>query len=440
VDPLQGITGLDGLFAEPDAGSFFAGASSAGRSLSPSKDNTGGEGLGGGVAPGPHRVASTDPPLPGRSAPPAGPVPGPQGASPHRPATGSNFTKGSYSLWDINTSLTKATFGRGIVGVTISVSWSSVQTGTATYTWTTVDTRISEATTAGLKVALVLDTSAVSTPSFVLSNPLVQQVSMMDTNSNDSTYGQNVTGPVFWDATALGLKDGFITAAGLRYASNPTVVAVGYNFASWYSCDWSVPTYVGNFTPPGGKTINLNQVQQWLTAGYTTTLMLTTGETMVDTTALAFPTQTVKLAIGQTDPGLDGTSSTLAADILSYAYTNHASFFEAQVDKLNTGSPKSTDQSVTTQLNPNDTSYLYYLLKLYSPKIGYQMVASATNGAQNGYRLNQGLPGSPGPVLQKAVNIGLTYKPEFMEFWKVDAENSSLNGIIQNATNTMESN
>jgi hypothetical protein len=347
------------------------------------------------------------------------------------------YPRGSYVNWDFTKSLANVTFDTGIVGITLSVPWKSVQSGPKAYNWGTLDSRLQEAKKAHLKVALMLNTGPSNTPAFILNNPQVQTITFIDTNSNHGTYGQNITGPVFWDPAYIAGREAFIQAAGARYLGNPTVTAVNCSFANWYTNDWDVPHYVGKFKQPGGGTIYLNQVQQWLTAGYSTSVMESVGQQIIDTTAAAFPGRDLKMAIGTTSSKLDGTSTQLAADILAYAYGKYPNAFYAQVNKLGTQTPTATDPKVT-HADPNSTAYLYYLLTQYSPRIGLQMVADATNGANDGYRLNGGKPGKAPEVLQNAVNVGLTYTPEFLEYWTVDGKNSALTSIFQGATSAMQ--
>jgi hypothetical protein len=362
-------------------------------------------------------------------------IPAPPPTTP--PVSGLKALYGSYVNWKLEDSLTNIHLDPGITGIALSVPWNDVQTDATTYDWTSVDNRLSEAATAGLKVELILNSSPTYTPAFVLNNPVVQTITLMDTNTNQATYGQNVTGPVFWDPIYLAARQSFIKAAGLRYGCSQTLVAVSASFANWTTDDWNVPHYVGAFTPPSGSTVNLNQVQQWLDAGYSTALMLGVGEQIIATTARAFPHLALKLAIGTSDAGLDGTATTLANEISQYGYAHYALRFLAQVDKLEGTTPVAGSSAVTSA-DPNSTAYLYQLLGQYSPQVGLQMVADATNTSSDNYRLNGGAPGTPESILQAAVDAGLSYHPAFLEYWTVDGENPAFDSIFEAATLAMQ--
>jgi hypothetical protein len=322
------------------------------------------------------------------------------------------YTKGTYANWEATQPLSKAHFDPAIVGVALSVHWADVQSGPTTYNWSFVDQRLSEAKTIGLKVALALATTAELTPSYILNNPAVQKIIVTD--------GQGpFTGPVFWDPIYHQDLLAFNQAAGQRFATNPVVAAVVTGFADWRTLDWSVPHDNG-------------QWQTWLNAGWTTQRMLTVGEQVLDTTATAFPTQNIKVAIGTTERHMDGTATTLAADFINYAYGKYPTQFLAQVNALNGVSPVAGDANAGK--DPNSHDYLYYLLSQHVGQVGLQMVADATNDPA---RLNGGAPGQPLAVLQKVTNIGLTYRPWFLEYWTVDGQNSQFQATFRNADTTM---
>jgi hypothetical protein len=345
-----------------------------------------------------------------------------------------SYPTGNYANWDANKILSGVKFAQGVVGINLSVKWDSLQTGATTFNWNAVDTRLQEAAAAGLKVDLALTAGPTHAPGYLLSNPKIEMISLVDTNQNDANYGQMTTGPVFWDPIFLAARESFIQAAGARYSTNPSVVAVTAGFADWTTNDWNVPHFVG--MSPGGQGY-IDENQQWLNAGYTTAKMLAAGEQLLDTTATAFSKQTLKLPIDVTSSRLDGTATSLASQILSYGYTRYPSQFYAQINSLSTQSPLATDSTIGNNVNAHN--YLFYLLHQHATKVGLQMVSDATNASQDGYRLNGGQSGIPATILQNAVNIGLTYKPAFVEYWSVDGSNTSFGTVMGPAASSMAS-
>jgi hypothetical protein len=343
-----------------------------------------------------------------------------------------SYPTGNYANWDSTKSLAGVTFAQGIVGINLGVKWDTVQTSASTFNWNAVDTRLQEAAGGGLKVDLALTAGPTHAPGYLLTNPKVHTISLVNTNQNDANYGQMTTGPVFWDATYLAAREAFIQAAGARYSSNSSVIAVTAGFADWTTNDWSVPHFVG--ISPGGQG-NIDENQQWLTAGYTTAKMLAAGEKILNTTATAFPEQSLKMALGVTSSQLDGIATTLTSDIINYAYGKYPTQFYAQVNCLSTQSPLATDPTIGG--DPNAHNYIFYLLQQHPTQVGLQMLSDATNASQDSYRLNGGVAGDPATILQNAVNIGQTYKPAFMEVWSVDGTNASFGTIFGPAATTM---
>jgi hypothetical protein len=309
--------------------------------------------------------------------------------------------------------LTKGGIQPGVVGVALSLVWSDIQPSATTYSWSAVDARLAEAKTLGLNVALTLSDSPLNAPTWLTSNPAVQKI----------TIG-TVTAPVFWDPIFQADRLAMIQAVGARYASNPLVVAVNTSFANWSTDDWSVPHANG-------------QWQAWLSAGWTTAGMLAIGEAILTTTATAFPSQSLKLAIGTTDAHLDSTITTLASDITTYGYATYPGRYFAQINWLTTQTATATSSTVQNA-TPDEHDYLLWILAQHLGQVGAQELAGATNGPSDGYLENGGTAGSALTVLTNAVNLAQTYLPEYVEVWQSDGTNPTLSGELQAATTSMK--
>jgi hypothetical protein len=271
----------------------------------------------------------------------------------------STYTPGGYASWAAGQSFAGAALDPGTVGIDLHVLWNAVQTGPTTYDWSRVDATIQQAQALGLKVCLMLGDGPTKAPDFVKNDPSVQKISLMDTDRYHSTYGQMLTGPVFWDSTYLADRVAFIQAAGARYANNPDVIAVTCGAANWVSDDWQVPYYVGTLQV-GSTVYRLDQVSQWLAAGYTDAKMQSAVHQVIDATAAAFPYQSLKMELGVTAATLDGTASALATDAVNYGYGNDAGRFYGQVNRLTPQNPLASNPSLGA--DPNSSDYLFYLL------------------------------------------------------------------------------
>jgi hypothetical protein len=95
--------------------------------------------------------------------------------------------------------------------------------------------------------------------------------------------------------------------------------------------------------------------------------------------------------------------------------------------------PRLVDPSVDS----ND--FLFKVLRDMSPHMGLQMVASATGGPADGCRQNAHVTPCDDihAVLDTSIDISLSYKPTFLEFWTADAVNPQLRDLFVAATNTM---
>lgn len=342
------------------------------------------------------------------------------------------FPKGSYAQAPSHNIPLSILENPGIIGIHMKASWKSIETSGGVYDWSELDDGINKVTTYGKKVSLNLYAGGINTPEWVLSNPDVQLFTFLDTNKYHSSYYKDISIPVFWDPVFLEKKINFIQAAGERYANDPNVVATMVSFANAMSNEWHIPHHVGEIC---GKEID--QVQDWLDAGYTHEKMLQTGKTTIDAWAQSFPNQYLKLPIAPTDERLDGTMTQLAEDIVDYAYQEYPNRFFIQANGLCTKAPYADDPSVTGATSGS----LMYLLKLiadHSPNVGLQMLTAASNGWKDHCRQNGGeWPCLPEEVLFESVNIGLSYNLQFLEYWEEDAKNEKLQPILKYATDAI---
>jgi len=354
----------------------------------------------------------------------------------------SDMPWGSYS-----NSVTDATFQNPfIAGAMLTISWRQIQrTNANEYDWSKVDEQLDNATSAGKDVTLVLHAGGLHTPDWVKNTPGVQLITIIDTSNiyNDKTYCQPITIPVFWDSVFLELKKNYIVEAGKRYGANPNVSGVMVSFANFITSDWNVPHDIDETGQKCG--VKFNQIRDWKAAGYTTEKMFIAGKETIDAWAAAFPGKALKLPIHPTHKNLednkDGTPATaskLAEKIIKYGYQEYPDRFYAQVNTLNAGTPYAT-QSRTRKAGPNTDEYVLKLLRNYPNRIGFQMLAAASNGDKDNCRQNGGIsPCVPYNVLFNSVRAGLSYKPRYLEFWSEDAENQDLYNVFKIANKKME--
>jgi hypothetical protein len=331
-------------------------------------------------------------------------------------------------------------------GVMVSISWRQIQRNSGeAFSWSKVDEQVDNATMAGKDVTLVLQAGGQHTPDWAKNTPGVQLITIIDTSNiyNDKTYCQPITIPVFWDSVFLKLKKQFIAEAGKRYGASPNISGVMVSFANFITSDWSVPHDIDNTGQKCG--VPFNQIRDWKNAGYSTSKMFSAGKETIDAWAEAFPGKALKLPVHPTHKNLednqDGTPATaskLVEKIIKYGYERYPDRFCAQLNTLNAKTPYA-NQSRVSKAGPNTDDYILKLLREYPNRIGFQMLASASDGYNDDCRLNGGKkPCRPYSVLMNSVKAGLSYRPRYIEFWCEDAEDQSLYYIFKFANNKMD--
>jgi Beta-galactosidase len=298
-----------------------------------------------------------------------------------------------------------------IVGLDLGDQWPDIEATEGVYDFSSIDSELAKAEAHGKKVVLGITSGGVNVPDWLLADPDVQTFSFIDNNPYHSTYGQELTIPVFWDPIFLAKKIALIQAAGAHYAAHSSIVVVACAFANATTIDWNVPT-------------SPEDIAHWLAAGYTTELMVNAGETIIDATMAAFPNQNVNMSIGRVTGNLDPTPDYLAETVVNYATTTYGRFI-TQKDSLSVNTP---DPAI-------DTSLMNWQVLLdQSPNVAGQMLWNVSG--DNTYRMNGGVPGNPQAILLRAITIGAHYGMQYQEIYKADLENPAMSSVID-AANTL---
>ena len=295
-----------------------------------------------------------------------------------------------------------------IVGLDLGDSWAEVERTEGVYDWSSVDSELVKAEAHGKKVLLRIVSGGINVPDWLLANQNVQTFSFIDTNPYHSTYGQELTIPVFWDPIFLAKKIALIQAAGAHFAAHSNIEVVACSFANATTGDWNIPD-----AP--------EDIANWRAAGYTTELMVNAGEMIVDATMAAFPNQNVTLSIGRGAGDLDPTSDYLSETVVDYATTTYGRF----ITQKNSLSATTPDPSIVTSL------FNWQVLFNQRPNVAGQMLWKVTG--DNTYRMNGGVPGNPGTILLNAITIGTHYGMQYEEIYEIDLESSTLSSVIDTA-------
>ena len=200
-----------------------------------------------------------------------------------------------------------------IVGLDLGGQWADIEGTEGVYDWSSVDSELVKAEAHGKKVLLRIVSGGINVPDWLLADPNVQTFTFIDTNPYHSTYGQELTIPVFWDPIFLAKKIALIQAAGAHFSAHSSIEVVACSFANATTGDWNIPD-----AP--------EDIANWRAAGYTTELMVNAGQMIIDATMAAFPNQNVALSIGRGAGDLDPTLDYLSETVVDYATTTYGRF------------------------------------------------------------------------------------------------------------------
>src|SRR5882724_603989 len=295
-----------------------------------------------------------------------------------------------------------------IVGLDLGDQWPDIEATEGVYDFSSIDSELAKAEAHGKKVVLGIASGGVNVPDWLLADPDVQTFSFIDNNPYHSTYGQELTIPVFWDPIFLAKKIALIQAAGAHFAAHSNIVVVACSFANATTGDWNIPDAPAD-------------IANWLAAGYTTELMVNAGEMIVDATMAAFPNQNVTMPIGRGAGNLDPTQDYLAETVVDYATTRYGRFITTKFSLAATTPDPAIDTSLMN----------WQVLFDQCPNVAGQMLWKVSGDTT--YRMNGGVPGNPATILLNAITIGALYGTQYQEIYEVDLEDLTLSSVITTA-------
>ncbi len=342
-------------------------------------------------------------------------------------ATAPNHTATSFPPGIYANRVTDAVLKNSTVeGVLLSIRWRNIETSKGKYNWDALDRKINAVSKAGKKVVLNAMTCGVSVPDWIISDPEVETFEFLDVMKYHSTYNKAFKIPVYWDEKYLSEKQKFIDNLGERYANNPAVVGVMVSFVGTFTNDWYIPR--DKYKKGDGLA-----KKELLDKGYSTDKMLEVGKRTIDMWAKAFPKQALKLPLGKSIPDRNNTMTSLAERIMNYAYLKYPNRFYAQINALSTIIPKANNPKVQNA-SPDRIYYFFKLLSQHPEHMGFQMISSVSKYPRIVDNAGICQVGDYKCIIQKTMEIALTYKPYFIEFWYEDIENPELQDILSNVS------
>jgi hypothetical protein len=293
-----------------------------------------------------------------------------------------------------------------IVGLDLVGGWPDIESRQGVYDWSSIDSELDKAEAHGKKVLLRIVSGGINVPDWLLGNPNVQTFTFTDTNPYHSTYGEQLTMPVYWDPIFLAKKIALIQAAGTHFSSHSSVQVVACSFANSTTGDWDIPD-------------TRQDIANWRQAGYTTELMVAAGEMIIDATMAAFPNQNVSLSVARGAGNLDPTSDYLAETVVNYAATTYGRF----ITQKNSLAATTPDPGV-------DISLLFNWQVLFDqcPNVAAQMLWFVSG--DDTYRMNGGTPDDEQIILLNAIAIGAHFGTQYQEIYEADLKDPTMSPVI----------
>lgn len=134
---------------------------------------------------------------------------------------------------------------KGVVGILLYARWGALEPSKGAYDFESLALRIGEAKKAKLVVALSIVDSPMQAPDWLSADSSVETITLLEANRYNSSFCETASSPLFWDATSHAARKSLIAAAGTRFATDATVVAVMSSFANYTTDDWLIPHRVG---------------------------------------------------------------------------------------------------------------------------------------------------------------------------------------------------
>lgn len=321
----------------------------------------------------------------------------------------------------------------GIVGLGCDEDWVNIEFSDGNYNWGSTDAKVAAAKAAGFPIILQIGDGSWKTPQWLIDELKAdgQTIPLLDLGSNHDTFCQDLDVPLYWNTRYHNKRLDLIAAAGARYSSDRSILATLCAFCNQHSGDWNVQDKVGTFNcpacpqPPPTQCgpVTVDQVQQWLDAGWTRELVVDVGKEIIDATAQAFPRQNLKLAIGGFAPdlcsaGSPGVYSTAAQEITAYAATRpYSNRFYIQRNTVNTNW-QDADDLILHPPDPDSDRYIRLMVYLASPLGGLQPEAYQGNATD----------------LQYVLDVMTSFAPTFIELQPQDASDPDFYNMISAAT------
>lgn len=303
-------------------------------------------------------------------------------------------------------------------GLTIRIRWKDLEPARDQYDWSFLDLVMEQARAFG-KRASVSVAAGKNTPDWVYQSG-AQSFTFIDPNPyHKNTFCTELRIPIPYDPIFLREWKDLIQALGLRYKSHPALTKVRISGIDTSSAELILPHSSGKAIPNCDKTSN--DIQNWINAGYTATLIKNTWLDIANAFQAAFPDKALSAAFSPNglpkinDFGQYDAKLRLNEDILNLGRASLGPFFIPQNNGLS-------------------ARWEYGMVRNAAADgiVGFQMLWFVTGDGT--YRMNGRVPGNQQTIFEEAVKRGIDAGGSYLEIYKQDIANPDFQEILKNAS------
>lgn len=292
-------------------------------------------------------------------------------------------------------------------GIALRVGWSTLEPGLRSYQWTDIDSVLALAASHGKTVTISVE-AGIQAPTWLYSQGAESYKFMWDVafGPAECTVARI---PIPWDSVFQARWAEFVAAFGSRYGSNPRITFVKLTGLNSKTEETFLPNAAPGQPVDGGRCRTMNDVQNWLNAGYTRTKVENAWLAIANEFDRAFPNREfAAMLVPGGFPPIDGGGNLIASAACDYQVTD---------DILSDGIKDYGRGVFAAQNNglSNTWIWLYLMSDASVVDTGYQMTAPM------------------GSKLGQAIQLALKGSADYLEIYPADLSDPSLQSVVKQA-------
>ena len=306
-----------------------------------------------------------------------------------------------------------------VAGGAIRISWNTLEPSENVYDWSFLDNEITTAQNTGKKVSISVFAGSRGTPAWLWNYP-VMPFYYIDMNPYSSTYLDTLKLPLPYDTIYLAKLSDFLYALGNHYASD-TNIAYMRDASGMVTEGWGLAT-----TDAYGNS--------WTVYNYSPDTLMYAYRKILDTYMAAFPFTSQWVEVGNIsfEPAVSGNSKIYVAEQMAlYGFTNYSNRFNVWREDFSACFP-----------DPPPSNSFWHILWDNPCHCGAQALSSVQDGGGTdcSFRMSQCdtiTACSKDTVLRRAIRRALDYKMPYLEIYKADIMDVSLQSVLQQAADSL---